>query len=242
MRLLKFTFLLFIAVSCSDNDDSFLENTLAFYINNQTFEMGAVISCAASTANSNEVLVFFYPENKAIDIRFYETSNLDVDENDFSLYEKVVINSKPFFNGYLGKFQKDFPEENWVIVTFELDGEIKLSNPIRIKHITKPTVWTNEVVINQDQSTMPEFTWTANANGENAIYFEVVSDAVNNLLSGTYTYENHFQYYNTSNIVLNITTQIPPNLSINENYNFTMMDVSIDNWVNTVIEKPFIAK
>ena len=84
--------------------------------------------------------------------------------------------------------------------------------------------------------------WEDNPFGDNAIYFQVVSDESDNLLSGTYTYENQFQYYNTNNVVLNVTTKTPPNLVLSENYNFTVMDVSLDNWVNWVIEKPFIAE
>ena len=90
---------------------------------------------------------------------------------------------------------------------------------------------------------MPKFSWINNQFGDNAIYFQVVSDAQNNLLSGTYTVENEFQYYNTSNVVLNITTEEPPLLSIGALYNFTLMDVSTDNWVNLfILNKNFIVE
>ncbi|MCF6223082.1 MAG: hypothetical protein L3J34_05070 [Flavobacteriaceae bacterium] len=114
-----------------------------------------------------------------------------------------------------------------------------MSNPIRIKHVLKPTVWTEDVSIDHTQTGMPIFNWINNEFGDNAIYFQVVSDSQNSLLSGTYTNENQFQYYNTSNVVLNITTQTPPELIIGTSYNFTLMDVSEDNWVNSVIQKIF---
>ena len=89
---------------------------------------------------------------------------------------------------------------------------------------------------------MPQFSWATNALGDNAIYFQVISDAEDNLISGTYTTESQFQYYNTSNVVLNITQGVPPALVSNATYNFTLMDVSLDNWVNLVVQKPFITE
>ena len=232
-----------VLFSCSeDNDDNVSEN-LASYIQGRSIEMGAVIACAASDENNNDILTFYYPEAEASNVRFYETDNATVNNADFSNYSRVFLNSDPFFNGYLGKFTQTASNEKWIVITFELDGDIKISNPIRTKQISKPTVWDDTVVINQEESGMPKFTWIDNAFGDNAIYFQVISDAENNLLSGTYTFENHFQYYNTSNVVLNITTQTPPDLILNNNYNFTLMDVSEDNWVNLVINnKNFVAQ
>lgn len=231
---------LLVFTSClEDNDDNLLVSSLETYVLNRSFEMGAVIACAASDENTNAVLTFYYPEEGATNIRFYETESAEVNKDDFSNYFQIAIQSEPFFNGHLGKFTQSSSPEKWVIITFELDGEVKISNPIRIKHLTKPTVWTDEVSINQTNSGMPIFSWQDNVVGDNAIYFQVVSDEQNNLLSGTYTYENHFQYYDTSNVVLNVTTETPPGLIIGNNYNFTLMDVSEDNWVNWVIQKTF---
>ncbi len=242
MKFLLIVFLGLVTISCYNDEVIDTDRVLASYIKNKTVEVGAVISCAASDAITNEVLVFYYPIPNAKNIRFYETINSEVDKNDFTAYQRIDIVEQPFFNGYLEVFKKNFKQENWVIITYEFGNEIKLSNPIRIKHQTKHTVWNDVVEIDQNESTMPKFTWIDNENEGNAIYFQVISDDNNDLLSGTYTYENNFQYYNTSNVVLNITTQTPPDLIIDATYNFTLMDVSLDNWVNTVIEKSFIVK
>lgn len=242
MNKIKYIILcLSILFSCSEDNDDVIQ-TLNVYTQGQNFETGAVIACAASDKDTGEILAFYYPESGASNLRFYETNNTEVDENDFTNYTRNLLKSEPVFNGYLGKFTQNPSNEKWIIVTLELEGEIKLSNPIRTKQISKPTVWNDEVVINQSQSRMPNFMWQDNPEGDNAIYFQVVSDENDNLLSGTYTYDNQFQYYNTGNVVLNITTQIPPDLTLNKNYNFTLMDVSLDNWVNWVIQKPFISK
>lgn len=230
-----------ILLSCSDSDDN-IEQTLAMYASSNTIETGAVIACAASDKETGNVLTFYYPEEGATNIRFYQTENAEMNHEDYSNYIHVFVNSEPFFNGYLGKFTQSSSNEKWVIVTFELDGEIKISNPIRIKHLTKPTVWTDDVTVNQSISEMPIFSWDPDAVGDNAIYFQVVSDTQDNLLSGTYTYESSFQYYNTNNVVLNVTTQTPPDLIVGNDYNFTLMDVSLDNWVNLVITESFTAQ
>ena len=232
----------FVFLSCDENSDNILLQTLETYTNGQVTEMGSVIACAASDENTGDILTFYYPIEGSTDIRYYETNNVDVDNTKLSNYTRISLNSEPFFNGYLGKFTQSASNEKWIIITFELDNEIKISNPIRSKQISKPTVWTDEVTINQSQSGMPNFSWEDNPVGDNAIYFQVLSDENNNLFSGTYTYENQFQYYKTSNVVLNVTTQTPPDLILNRNYNFTLMDVSIDNWVNWVVQKPFITE
>ncbi|MGC1204173.1 MAG: hypothetical protein WA839_04710 [Flavobacteriaceae bacterium] len=74
------------------------------------------------------------------------------------------------------------------------------------------------------------------------VFFQVLATESLDLLSGTYTSENQFQYYKLNNIVLNSTQNAPPELITGDNYIFTVMDVSIDNWVNEVIMTPFVAE
>ncbi len=227
-------------MSCTDSDPLKLEN-LASYLENATYETGGVIACAASDNDTNEILAFYYPEQGAVDIRYYETINSQVDENDFSNYSRIDLPNEPFFNGYLGKFVQSSSQEKWIVLSYEFEGIIKISNPIRSRQTSKPTVWESDVTIDQEASGMPKFSWPNNAVGDNAIYFQVISDAENNLLSATYTYENNFQFYKTDNVVLNVTEQTPPLLILGNSYIFTLMDVSENNWVNLVIIKTFEA-
>jgi hypothetical protein len=235
-------------VSCQSDDTAEpinLENTakLSQVIANRTIETGAVIACAASDANNASVVnVFYYLEEGATNVQFFETNTTDIDHTDYSNYRQLDLPSQPLFNGFIYQFTRPFAHDQWVIVTFELDGEVKISNPIHIKNNSKPTVWTENVTIDQEITKMPKFIWEHNANGDNAIYFQVVSTVDNGLLSGTYTYENQFRYYDTSNVVLNITEEAPLELTIDNSYKFTLMDVSEDNWVNTVIQSIFIAQ
>jgi len=239
MRFLKYIVICLFFTACDTNDDVVVTgDSLATYLSNKQIETGAVIACAASEEDTNNILTFFYPETGATNIRFYQTETATVDKLDYSKYTIRTIESEPFFNGYLGKFTTQATNEHWIIVTFELDNEVRISNPIRTKQIIKPSVWNDEVSVNQASALMPVFNWEANAVSDNAIYFQVVSTENNDLISGTYTYDNNFQFYNTFNVVLNIT-EGTPELENNSNYNFTLMDVSLDNWVNLVSQKAF---
>jgi len=234
--MIKTLGLIVLLLGCQSDDIAETEsNILSEVIANNTFEVGAVIACAASDQNNpNQVNVYFYPEPNASNYRLYETSSVTVDPNDFSNYTRVAIESTDFFNGFLRQYTRLLDVEKWIIVTFRQDGELKLSNPIRSKQLSKPSVFNQDITINQDTVLMPLFSWQTNPVGDNAIYFQIVSDISNNVFSATYTLDGNFQYYNTSNVVLNVTEGIPPSLVSGETYHFTLMDVSEDNWVNVI--------
>lgn len=222
-------------MGCKSEDDPNNTTNLSQVLSTTNFEVGAVIACAASDAdNADQANVYFFPEEGATNFRLYETTSAEVNPNDFSNYTEVFLEDTPFFNGFLREYAILLDEEKWVVVTFQLNNEIKVSNPIRTKQISKPSNFAQEIAVNQSVSLMPQFLWTNNEFGDNAIYFQIVSDVSQNVFSATYTFESNFQYYNTSNVVLNVTKGIPPELESGLTYNFTLMDVSEDNWVNAI--------
>jgi len=199
-----------------------------------------VIACAASNEDPSVVSVFLYPRPGVTNINFYQTSNAELDKNDFSNYELGTAEPIAVFNGFLLKYEVSPEQEQWIIVSFEEEGALHLSNPIRIKHRSKPTEYLNENVSVDASSAMPTFTWQDGTFNDTAIYFHVISDVSDNLFSGTYTFERKFQYYNLENVVLNVTEVVPPpELLAGTSYNFTLLAVSEDNWVNLFAETPF---
>ncbi len=130
-------------------------------------------------------------------------------------------------------------DEKWVIIAFDEKGKKHISNPIRLKHLTKTTEMVNKVAIDSQTSNMPIFTWEDGLYKDTAIYFQVMTDVDDNFLSGTYTYEKMFQYYKLDNVVLNVTEKSPPTLMSGRNYGFTLMAVSEDNWVNLLSKTTF---
>jgi hypothetical protein len=61
-------------------------------------------------------------------------------------------------------------------------------------------------------------------------------------LSGTFTTENTFQYYDEVNITDKIHTETPPNLILDDRYKFYLYGLSTDNWINFTIQKSFIVE
>jgi len=250
MEIKKIIFLLGIVfcTSCSDNEsevDIVERASLQEYITSEagrTLVVDDVIACAASADGDNNVsFVYYLPIEGATNIQYFENSDL-LDKNNFDLYTSFELEKEAVFNGKLERYIRNGLTESWCIVSYETEGEINISNPIRLKNITKPTEWTDEVTINTENSLMPQFFWEDGFIAENAIYFEVLTDKQNDFISGTYTFDKWFQFYKLENVVLNITEEEAPVLIEDEEYNFTMLGVSEDNWVNLAIEKSFIAE
>lgn len=225
--------ILLLVVGCT-TDEVELNYTLASAIANKEVVMGNVIACAASNEDANAVSIFFYPRESASNINFYHTQDVEVDKDDFSAYTKGDAPILDVFNGYLLRFDVAPATEQWVVVSFEEDGKTHLSNPIRLKQQTKPTEYLPANTTYEAMENMPLFSWQDGAFDDTVIYFQVVSDAMGNLLSGTYTTTPQFQYYKLDNVVLNVTRETPPALVRDTNYGFTLMGVSEDNWVNLI--------
>lgn len=228
-----------LVFSCSKDEQGY-ENLHEYLNSNVVNTSDDVIACAASKKEDpNTVFVFYYPLPGASNIKYFETDNSSVDKNNFELYSEVFLPKENVFNGYLGRFVRSSNNESWCIVTYEFDGKLRTSQPIRLKNTSKPTEWSSEVRIDTLEKLNPKFSWEDGLYKENEIYFEVLTNSNNDLLSGTYTYDKWFQYYKLENVVLNVTRITPPQLMLNNSYSFTMMGVSIDNWVNLVIQKDF---
>jgi len=245
--LIGFIFL----VGCNEAQDLEEQNTLADYIAaiDLPIQKDSLIACAASGQNgiledaSNEpVSVIYLPLEGLSDIRYFETNSAIENEEDFSKYHEQNLPRSPLLNGFLQKFnRKETRNEVVGLVSFIRNSKLFLSNPIHLKFDTQPTIFNDQIDINKQNILMPEFSWPATTdNLGNAIFFHVVSDSENNLISGTYTFDPQFQFYKLDNVVLNINDVTPPpELDENQTYRFTVMGVSLDNWVNIHAEVTF---
>ncbi len=242
-RINVFLACLFLFVACNSDDviRDQIDDALATLVAQNTVEIDSVIACASGSVDPNEVIVYVYPRSGATDIRYFETENANVNKDEYQNYTEIDLPEEDFFNGYLKTFTRQTSEEKWVIISFRESGIVHLSNPIRLKHQSQNTLFTSQVAIDQSQEGMPLFDWNPLVQPQDAIYFQVVSDASNELLSGTYTFESRFRYYQLDNVVLNITEETPPELVTNTDYGFTVMGVSEDNWVNTLLQTEFVA-
>ncbi len=241
--------LLFLtALACKNDDDQTnTDLTLAEHIQSYTSHLpDEVIACSAGNLEGLDgqpefpISTFFLPKEGATDFRYFEAENL-ADSFDFSKYIEKELTLSPVFNGYLQKFNNNtFSGERMAVVTYLRDGALHSSTPIRLKVNPKPTEINPTLLTITPDGINPSFSWEDGTTPENVIYFQVISDVDGNLISGTYTIEKQFTFYNLDNVVLNIADQNPPPvLEANTNYKFTMMAVSEDNWVNLLIEEEF---
>jgi hypothetical protein len=188
------------------------------------------------------ISVFFYPITGASDFRYFESADENIDIWDYSKFHERKLADEPVFNGYLRRFKHpSISKRIWGIVTYKVGNTLHICRAMNIKYADLPTEFTPQLLTTAENGINPQFDWQDGTIHDNAIYFEVVSDTLDNLVSGTYTYDRHFTFYDTSNVVLNIhSVNPPPVLDSNSRYIFTMMGVSYDNWVNQIIQKSFL--
>ena len=226
-------------------DDHILEDYIAL---NSELESDFLIACAAGKEGGmhgipeESTAIYFYPIEGATDYRYYETENI-ADSLNFEKYKRVDLSIDPVFNGYLQRWNRhDFDGERMAIVTYQSEGKLHISDPIRMKTNPKPSEVNPDLVEIEVEPSKVHFEWQDGIINENVIYFQVVADGMGNFVSGTYTYDRSYTFYDTSNVVLNITTDPNPTLISGNEYSFTMMAVSEDNWVNLLIQQTFTAQ
>jgi hypothetical protein len=232
--------------SCSEDNDITVPRNLQEYIAaNASRELDTVLAFGANAdANLGLSYIFYYPTEGATEIKYFETDSTSVNETDFSNYKREILSETDVFGGKLKRFSRSSSEEAWCVVTYFTAGKLHTSQPIRLKNATNPTTWEEEVTIEYPTTLEPKFTWSDFGIIDNDIYFQVLTDEEDAFISGIYTRDNFFQYYDTSNTDQNlvINTTPPPALVVGNTYNFTLMAISKDNWVNLVIQNSFVAQ
>lgn len=205
-----------------------------------------IIACAAGMRDgfmgdeAHPVSMFFYPVEGATNFRYYQSVGNNINEWDYSRYHEVEVTSLPVFNGYLRRFPLKGGTNRWGIVTYEVNGSLRICDPVHIKVSFEPTVWAPQRISITNNGLTPGFSWKEYPQLESVIHFNVVSDSNSNLLSGTYTVDTSWKFYDLSNVTLNIRDVNPiPSLDSNSRYTFTLMSVSDDNWVTTFGQKEF---
>lgn len=230
--------------ACSEDTDTIVARNLQGYLDeNSGREMDTLIAFAANEeGNTALTYVYYYPETGATDIRYYETANTSADKTDYSNYRRQSLAAEAVFGGKLERFSRSGATETWCLVTYIKDGKFHISDPILLKNLSKTTEYSNDVSIAYKTNVEPNFTWEDGNIDENVRYFQVISDEEDDFKSGTFTSDTFFQYYDESSFESTINLATPETLVEDEVYNFTMMGISEDNWVNLIIEEQFIPK
>ena len=206
-----------------------------------------IIACAAggqeqfATNDLFPVSILFYPMYGATDIRYFETSQPTDHHDDFENYIEQKLQVVPILGGHVMRIlHPAVPHEVLGRVTFETEGTLHVSEGIRIKLTTKPSQYAPGLLEIQANKLNPRFTWQDGRIKDNDIYFQAIHDKNNELVSGTYTRDKRFNFYDLSNVVINIhDINPPPTLQEREEYTFLVMGISKDNWVNFIANKKF---
>ncbi len=243
-NLLIFSLATTLLFSCKKEEISTLQTEL----DNSGISLSEeyIIACAAGMRNgfmgdvAHPVSMFFYPVEGATNFRYFESAGNNINEWDYAQYQEVIVTSVPGFNGYLRRFPLKKANNRWGIVTYEVNGKTRICDPVHIKVDFQQTVWSPNRITITEIGLTPEFKWQPYPIFENVIHFNVVSDSNKNLISGTYTADTNWNFYDLSNVTLNIRDVNPvPSLDSNSTYTFTLISVSDDNWVTTFGQKEF---
>ena len=210
--------------------------------------LNQLVACAAGGQvgfldDENQPLsMFFYPKLFSTNFKYYETASANVDTGDLNLYEEKEATPSLLFNGFMARFPLSQPAvDRWARVSFISNDTLWYSKPVRYKWYDKPSFFDPDLVqVDLKENNQPIFTWDGEDDGENIIYFQIVADERGDALSATYTIEKMWQYYDLSNVVFNVTRPGPilP-LELGKEYQFILMGVSADNWVNTLSSRSF---
>lgn len=244
--IISISTIIILFAACNRDEEPVINNLADLVEANSDLVIDELIACAGGIPTGlfggadEPTDVFFYPIEGAYDFRYFESENV-IDKTDTASYIVKELDDEPVFNGYLRKFNNTpFVGERYGIVTFKTPGTLHICNAIKLKTNNKPTEVNADLLDIESNGVNPTFHWVDGVYDENAIYFQVISDIDGNLISGTYTFEQNFTFYDLENVVLNITDPTTtPALSPNQDYQFTLMGVSLDNWVNLVIQETF---
>lgn len=193
----------------------------------------------------NAISVIFMPAAYSAEYKYFETASANIDTLDFSLFNERSPTEDTLYNGYLSKFIRSATDKDiWCRITFETYFDLYISSAVIIKSSNYSTVYEPDLVnIDLSDGTHPFFSWTNDTIPGNNIYLQLISDASDNLISGTFTHDKYFQFYDLSNVIINISPTPPdPILEPYKTYKFILMGIGKNNWVNLISERYFTTR
>ncbi|NND05544.1 MAG: hypothetical protein HKN87_04110 [Saprospiraceae bacterium] len=241
--------LLLLIASCN-KETSAPENTLQAYIDEhpEWQPHDELVACAAGGQqgfldDANAPLsMFFYPKLYSTNFRYYETRDGEANPDDLAKFVEMEANFEPLFNGFMARFPLPEPgSDRWACVSYVSQDTLWYCKPVRYKMQSKPTIFsTDRMEITLENDITPLITWE-DQDPENIIYFQILVDERGDAISATYTEEKAFKFYDTSNVVFNVTRPGPVlPLLPNKDYSVILMGISGDNWVNLIAQGSFI--
>lgn len=207
------------------------------------YQTDAIFAFAANDqTESAHTNIYTVIENGATDIKFYESDYPNINSQDLFSYKLMEIQPSLINDAKVKTYRHTFLRDEWIIMTYKIDNKIKLSSPVRINNLFHPTNFIEAVNIDQDLNGSASFNWDVQSYDANAFFFEIMKDDNSQVLSLTFTNDSNFQYFNLANVTLNLSENTPPSLEQGRNYDITILDIGLDNWINSVYNRTFNAE
>lgn len=220
--------------------------------NNLTEQADSLIACAFSGDHA------FLPQGLGADVRilsysyfpegdflYFHSTDRVAASSDLSHYiYRRALGARNVASGFFEAIPMVQPAAGTferMIVVRVIEGRIYLSNTIFIKGIDELTAsFSGDLAIEDEPQGTPRFIWPESP-GDNVIYFQLLTDGNDQVVSGTYTVEPEFTYYQTDNVVLNVSPGTPPTSlpATNGPFRMTVMGVGANNWVNFIRDVDF---
>jgi hypothetical protein len=243
-RVSLFVLVLVLISSCAK--DKIASDLERFVNENSELSTDYLIACAGGNNSEfmgdseHPISIFYYNVDGASEAKLFELKGEGLDPNDYGNYEASSLNSTSLFNGRMGHFKSPaINSEKWFIVCYTTASKLHISDPIVVLASSLPTVEISNNIVLTENGITPSFDWSNDPTEGNVIYFSLISDSAENFISGTYTEVKYWQFYDLSEVVLNVTPVQNPSLSPNEMYSYLNMGVDEDNWVRSMGTQTF---
>lgn len=242
MRIIAIVLGLLVLTACNKKpQQSDLEQ---FVAENQGRSEDTLMAFGAGTMDSFmgsselPISVFFYNVDGASAATLFVKSE-EGSKDEFCYYSKAE-EVPVVFNGRMGRYAlpKTYSGK-WVVVAYTTGTTYNVSEPILLRADTHPTIDISSKIIATGDSLEPDFNWLGDFVKGNALYFSFISNSNNDFISGVYTTERTWKFYDLSNVVHNVTPTMNPSLNSQDSYIYTNMGVGSDNWVRTFGTLPF---
>lgn len=251
MRIKKVLLVLLVAIivpSCKKDNPSEVKSDLEEYIASYyNLNRDFLIACAAGNnfsfmgSSEKPISIFYYKKDGISNIQIFETTSSNF--KDYSTYDRVELTNENLFNGRMGRFlSPSISESKWYIVTYISANSLHVSDPIQIKSAIHPTQDITQNINVAENQINPSFDWQNDNVDGNVIYFSLISDFQETFISGIYTSEKNWTFYDLTNVTLNVTPTESPILLSDTAYIYTHMGVDSENWVRSFGSKTFSTK
>lgn len=241
--------LLFAA--CKEEDTDEAGYSLRSYIKDNgdpVIQMDSILAYATESIPSfmentgDPISVFYLPPENSTEYIMFESDKYSINVNDLTTFYEIALESRTEYDGAFVRFLHpalEFPR--WARISCKKNGQILISNAFLINTMSDSTKYCPGLVeIDFDQLTQPLFSWYNDSIPGTSMYLQIVATADQEMLSGTFTTDQYFQFYVLDNVIRNIHDVSPsPVLTKGQTYSFTVLGMGADYWVEMVSDSTF---